>query len=73
MHKEDTAMVRGLQYALKSRLFEELKSKITQMHAFSLSSITIMQKHTKVVRKLALSNGVVTCDTFLLPYNVRNI
>ena len=32
-----------------------------------------MQQHTKEVRELALANGPVTRDTFMLPSYVRNI
>ena len=66
-------MVSGTRYALGAGLSEELKQKIAQMHAYGLSPAQIMQQHTKEVRELALSNGVVTRDTFLLPVDVRNI
>ena len=66
-------MVTGTRYALGARLSEELKMKIAQMHAYGLSPAQIMQQHTKEVRELALSNGVVTRNTFLLPIDVRNI
>jgi hypothetical protein len=36
-------------------------------------SCQIMQQHTKEVRELALTNGPVIRDTFLLPSDVRNI
>jgi hypothetical protein len=32
-----------------------------------------MQQHTKEVTDLALVNGIVTSDTFLLPSDVSNI
>ena len=57
-------MVRGTRYALGAGLSEELKMKIAQMHAFGLSPAQIMQQHTKDVRELALSDDVVTRDTF---------
>jgi hypothetical protein len=66
-------MVSGTRYALGVGLSDELKMKIAQMHAFGLSPAKIMQQHTKEVRELTLSNGVVTRDTFLLPVDVRNI
>ena len=66
-------MVSGTRYALGAGLSEELKMKIAQMHAYGLSPAQIMQQHTKEVRELALSNGVVTRNTFLLPIDVRNI
>ena len=66
-------MVSGTRYALGAGLSEELKMKIAQMHAYGLSPAQIMQHHTKEVRELALSNGVVTHNTFLLPIDVRNI
>jgi len=66
-------MVSGTRYALGAGLSDELKMKIAQMHAFGLSPAQIMQQHTKEVRELALSNGVVTRDTLLLPVDVRNI
>ena len=67
------SMVTGFRYALGSGLSEELKLKIAQLHALGLSPTQIMQQHTKEVRDLAMSNGVVTRDTFLLPSDVRNI
>ena len=66
-------MLQGTRYALGAGLSEELKIKIAQMHAFGLSPAQIMQQHTKEVRELAIANGVVTRDTFLLPVDVRNI
>ena len=66
-------MVQGTRYALGAGLSEELKIKIAQMHAFGLSPAQIMQHHTKEVRELAIANGPVTRDTFLLPVDVRNI
>ena len=50
-----------------------MKYKIAKMHAFGLSPAQIMQQHTKEVMELALANGAVTRDTFLLPTDVRNI
>ena len=67
------SMISGFRYALGSGLSEELKLKIAQLHALGLSPTQIMQQHTKEVRELAISNGVVTRDTFLLPSDVRNI
>ena len=66
-------MVSGTRCALGAGLSEAMKMKIAQMHAFGLSPAQIMQQHTKEVRELAISNGVVTRDTFLLPVDVRNI
>jgi hypothetical protein len=66
-------MVGGFRYALGAGLSIEMKQKIAQMHAYGLSPAQIMQQHTKEVRKLAVSNGLVTRDTFLLPSDVRNI
>ena len=66
-------MVSGFRYALGVGLSEEVKLKIAQMHAYRLSPAQIMQQHTKEVWELAVSNGLVTCDTFLLPLDVRNI
>ena len=43
------------------------------MHSYGLSRAQIMEQHTKEVRKLAVSNGLVTRDTFLFPSDVRNI
>ena len=67
------SMVSGFRYALGVGISEDMKHKIAQMHAFGLSPAQIMQQHTKEVRKLALANGIVTRDTFLLPSDVRNI
>ena len=67
------SMVCGFRYALGSTISEELKWKIVQLHAFGLSPSQIMQQHTAEVRELAMSNGHVTRDTFLLPSDVRNI
>ena len=67
------SMVSGFRYALGAGISEDMKFKIAKMHAFGLSPAQIMQQHTKEVRELALSNGVVTRDTFLLPTDVRNI
>ena len=67
------SMVSGFRYALGSGLSKELKLKIAQLYAFGLSPSQIMQPHTAEVRELAMSNGVVTRDTFLLPNDVRNI
>jgi len=67
------SMVSGFRYALGAGISEEMKDKIAKMHAFGLSPAQIMQQHTKEVRELALANGPVTRDTFLLPSDVRNI
>lgn len=67
------SMVSGFRYALGSGLSKELKLKIAQLHVFGLSPSQIMQQHTAEVRELAMSNGIVTRDTFLLPNDVRNI
>ena len=67
------SMVSGFRYALGAGISEEMKYKIAKMHAFGLSPAQIMQQHTKEVRELALANGPVTRDTFLLPSDVRNI
>ena len=67
------SMVSGFRYALGAGISEDMKYKIAKMHAFGLSPAQIMQQHTKEVRELALSNGPVTRDTFLLPTDVRNI
>lgn len=56
-----------------SRLFEELKLKISQTRAFGLSTTKIMQQHTKEDIELAVSNTVVTHDTFLLSSDIQNI
>ena len=66
-------MVQGTRYALGAGLSEELKMRIAEMHAFGLSPAQIMQQHIKEVRELAIANGTVTRDTFLLPVDVRNI
>jgi hypothetical protein len=69
-------MLGGFRYALRAGISEEMKQKIAQMHAYGLSpaqSAQIMQHHTKEVRELAVSNGLVSRDTFLLPSDVRNI
>ena len=66
-------MVSGFRYALGAGISEEMKQKIAQMHAYGLSPAQIMQHHTKEVRELAESNGLVTRDTFLLPCDVMNI
>ena len=67
------SMVSGFRYALGAGISEDMKFKIAKMHAFGLSPAQIMQQHTKEVRELALANGPVTRDTFLLPSDVRNI
>ena len=67
------SMVAGFRYALGAGISESMKHKIAQMHAFGLSPAQIMQQHTKEVRDLALVNGPVTRDTFLLPSDVKNI
>ena len=67
------SMVSGFQYALGIGISEDMKYKIAKMHAFGLSPAQIMQQHTKEVRELALANGPVTRDTFMLPSDVRNI
>jgi hypothetical protein len=66
-------MVCGFRYALGAGVSEEMKLKIAEMHAYGLSPAQIMQQHTKEVRELALSNGLVTRDTFLLPSDIKNI
>ena len=66
-------MVSGFRYALSIGLSNEMKLKIAQMHSYGLSPAQIMQQHTKEVRELAMSNRLVTCDTFLLLSDVRNI
>ena len=66
-------MVSGFRYALGAGISEEMKQKIAQMHAYGLSLAQIMQQHTKEVRELAESNGLVTRDTFSLPSDVKNI
>ena len=43
------------------------------MHAYGLSPAQIMQQHTKKVWELAVSNDLVTYDTFLLPSDIKNI
>ena len=50
-----------------------MKHKIAQMHVFGLPPAQIMQQYTKEVRDLALANGTVTYNAFLLPSDVRNI
>lgn len=50
-----------------------MKSKITQLHALGLLPTQVMQQYTKEARELTLANGNVTNDTFLLPYDIRNI
>jgi hypothetical protein len=67
------SMVSGFRYALGAGISEHMKFKIAKMHAFGLSPAQIMQQHTKEVGELALANGPVTRDTFLLPTDVRNI
>ena len=67
------SMVSGFRYALGAGISNDIKHKIAQMHALGLSLVQLMQQHTKKVRDLALANGIVTRDTFLLPSNVRNI
>ena len=67
------SMVSGFWHVLGVGISEDMKHKISQMHAFGLSPAQIMQQHTKEVRDLALVNGTVTRDAFLLPSNVRNI
>ena len=67
------SMVSGFRYALGAGISDEMKYKIAKMHAFGLSPTQIMQQHTKEVRELALVNGTVTRDTFLLPTDIRNI
>ena len=66
-------MVGGFRYALSVGLLKEIKLKIAQMYSYGLSPAQIMQQHTKEVRELAMSNGLVMRDTFLLPLDVRNI
>lgn len=66
-------MVGGFRYALGAGISDEMKQRIAQMHAYGLSPAQIMQQHTKEVREMAASNGLVTRDTFLLPSDVRNI
>ena len=67
------SMISGFRYALGAGISQDMKYKIAKMHAFGLSPAQIMQQHTKEVRELALSNGPVTRDTFLLPSDVRNV
>ena len=67
------SMVIGFRYALGAGISKDMKYKITKIHVFGLSPVQIMQQHTKEVRELALANGPVTRDTFLLPMDVRNI
>ena len=67
------SMVNGFRYALGVGISEDMKHKIAQMHVFRLSPAQIMQEHTKEVKNLALATGNVTCNTFLLPSDVRNI
>ena len=67
------SMVSGFRYTLGDGISQDMKYKIAKMHAFGLSPAQIMQQHTKEVRELALSNGPVTRDTFLLPSDVRNV
>jgi hypothetical protein len=67
------SMVSGFQYALGVGISEDMKYKIAKMHAFGLSPAQIMQQHRIEVRELALANGPVICDTFMLPSDVRNI
>ena len=64
------SMVSGFWYALG---LKEMKYKIAKVHVFGLSPTQIMQQHTKNVRELALANGPVTCNAFLLPTYVRSI
>ena len=66
-------MVGGFRYALGAGISEEMKLKIAEMHAYGLSPAQILQQHTKNVRELAVSNGLVTRDTFLLPSDIKNI
>jgi hypothetical protein len=66
------SMISGFRYALGFGLSKELKFRIAQMHAFGLSPTQILQQYTKEIRQLALSNEVVTRNTFLLPSNVRD-
>lgn len=67
------SMVGRFRYALGVDILENMKHKIAQMHVFGLSHVQIMQQHTKKTRDLALVNGIVTCNMFLLPLDVRNI
>ena len=67
------SMVSGFRYALGVGISEDMKYKIAEMHAFGLYLVQIMQQHAKEVRELALANGPITCDTFLLPSDVKNI
>lgn len=60
-------------YVLGASVLEDMRYKIAQMHIFSLSPTQSMQQYTKEVGELALANGTITCNTFMLPSNVRNI
>jgi hypothetical protein len=66
-------MVNGFRYALGADISDEMKQKIAQMHAYGLFPVQIMQQHTKEVRELAVSNGLVMRDMLLLSSDVRNI
>ena len=46
------SIVTGFRYALGVGISEDMKYKITKMHAFGLSPAQIMQQHTKEVREL---------------------
>lgn len=65
-------MVNGFGYALGVGLLEELNQEIVQMRSYGLSPAQIVQ-HTKEVRELAVSNGLVTRNIFLLFLDVMNI
>ena len=65
-------MVNGFRYALGVGLLEELNQEIVQMRSYGLSPAQIVQ-HTKEVRELAVSNGLVMRNIFLLLLDVMKI
>ena len=67
------SMVNGFLVCVRCWHFQRHEAQNCPMHVFGLSLTQIMEQHTKEVRILALANGTMTRNTFLLPSNVGNI
>jgi hypothetical protein len=66
-------VVIGYQHALGSQLSDAMKAHLMQLLRQWLSHAQIMTHHKSYVKEQAQRNEPITCDTFVLPSNVRNL